>query len=82
MPIATFSLCQAGPITVATGVDDFTEPVATVIFIASCTGPHGGRWYTYVHIRMCANGHVACWCKEHPVENVVFAIFFMQSKRN
>jgi hypothetical protein len=29
MPIATFSRCQAGPIIVATGVDDFTEPIAT-----------------------------------------------------
>jgi hypothetical protein len=35
VPIATFSRCQAGPITVAVGADDFTEPIATVIFIAT-----------------------------------------------
>jgi hypothetical protein len=29
------SCCQAGLITVATGADDFTEPVATVILIAT-----------------------------------------------
>jgi hypothetical protein len=34
-PIAMFSRCQADSITVATGMNDFTEPVATVIFIAT-----------------------------------------------
>jgi hypothetical protein len=119
VPIATFSRCQADPIIVATGADDFTEPIATVIFIAtkgnnsddiilmfSPTSPTrtlahkllntrqsmvfeclkhglaGGRWYSYVHVRMCVNEHIACWCKEHPVENVLLIIFFMQSKRN
>jgi hypothetical protein len=35
VPVATFSRCQAGRITVATGIDDFTAPVATMIFIAT-----------------------------------------------
>jgi hypothetical protein len=30
-----FSRCQAGLITIAMGADDFTAPVATVIFIAT-----------------------------------------------
>jgi hypothetical protein len=48
----------------------------------SCTGPQGGRWYTYMRVRMCANGHVVYWRKEHPMENVLLSIFFMQNKRN
>jgi hypothetical protein len=27
---------------------------------------------------MCANGHAACWCKEHPAENILLAVFFVK----
>jgi hypothetical protein len=29
-PVATFSHCQVGPITIAMGEDDFNAPIATV----------------------------------------------------
>jgi hypothetical protein len=29
---------------------------------------------------MGANGHAACWCKEHPKENVILVIFLCEVK--
>jgi hypothetical protein len=86
MPVAMFSHFQVGPIIVATGADDFTEPIATVIFIATCTGwvLHGPIGWPLVHIR--ARTDVSQWarrvlahgasCGQCSVGNL-----FMQSKR-
>jgi hypothetical protein len=45
VPIATFGHYQAGPITVATGADDFTEPVATKCHSSNGNWLHRARCY-------------------------------------
>jgi hypothetical protein len=44
---------------------------------ASCTGPAACP-FAHIHARMCANGHATCSRKEHPVENILLAFFFVE----
>jgi hypothetical protein len=59
------------------GFKDQKQLVLHTVLLAS--GTHCARWHKWAHLCQRAQ---CVWCKEHPVENILLAIFFMHlSKR-